>query len=186
MRLMVLSGTAILAWLVVAGSGQAWAQRSSRPSGVSNRATLNTGSEFGYNYELEKLRGQTRARRAPTLASVSRYARGLTERSLSIPQNRNRRTKPFEGLQKSPTLSPYLSLLNADTGSGLPNYFAYTRPQLQQQRTNRRQQQQVQGLRQQVRAIDQQMVNPAGSAGLRPTGHQTVYMNLSHFYPVGR
>ncbi len=183
MRLMVLSGTVILAWLFVVGSGQAWAQRSSRSSS-SNRSTINTGSEFGYNYEMERLRGQTRARRAPSLNSVSRYAVGLTERSLSISQNR--RFKPYEGLQKSPTLSPYLSLLNADTGSGLPNYFAYTRPQLQQQRTNRQQRQQVQRLRQQVSAIDQQMVNPAGSAGLRPTGHQTVYMNLSHFYPVGR
>ena len=155
------------------------AQSGSRDLGVP----LNTGSSFGHNADLQRIRASTIVRRAPTIDSVSRYTGGLAGRSL------NSRSKPFEGLRQSPTLSPYLNLLRDGglDGGGLPNYHTFVRPTLEQQRVNQQQQRSINRVGSEVRAVNRQLISdPLRSAGLRPTGHQTTYMYHSHYYALGR
>ncbi len=92
--------------------------------------------------------------------------------------------KPFSGVQRRPTLSPYLGLLrdNDTNDADLPAYFAFVRPQQEQQRVNQQQNREVQQLNRQVQQLDRRIINPSGSQTLRPTGHQTMFMNLSHYY----
>jgi hypothetical protein len=154
---------------------------------VQNRPTISSGSEFGYNQEMRNVIGSTRIRRPPSIASSSRFVRGLTDRSLST--TRKGGAKPFANVQRRPTLSPYLNLLrnDGDDLGGLPNYHTFVRPMLQQQRTNRSTSRQIQGLSQEVQAVNRQLAYQSSeSSVLRPTGHQTVFMNFSHYYPMGR
>jgi hypothetical protein len=86
-------------------------------------------------------------------------------------------------VQKSPTVSPYLNLLRPEDDLALPNYFAFVRPQLEQQRVNRQQQLEIERLGSQVQQVNNQLTyDPSGSNSIRPTGHQAVFMNLSHYY----
>jgi hypothetical protein len=164
--------------LVVSFAAEAWAQ---------SRSTLSTGSEFGYNPEMQRVMSSTRVRPAPSVASSSRYARGLSARALSINPGggQQRGSKPFANVQRQPTLSPYLNLLrnDGDDMGGLPNYHTFVRPMLDQQQTNRRTNKRIQGLGQEVQAVNRQLAQqPTGASELRPTGHQTVFMNHSHYY----
>ena len=59
--------------------------------------------------------------------------------------------KPFTGLPDTPTVSPYLNLFREESADAAPNYFAFVRPQIQQQAALREQQQQLRTLERQVR-----------------------------------
>jgi hypothetical protein len=86
-------------------------------------------------------------------------------------------------------LSPYLNLLrnDGDDLGGLPNYHTFVRPAVEQEERNRRQQQQIQRLGQDVQAVNRQLVYQTQEQSLlRPTGHQAVFMNHSHYYSFGR
>jgi len=97
--------------------------------------------------------------------------------SIATAQTRTGRYTP-----KRPTVSPYLNLTRRDTGA-LPNYYALVRPQLeqqalnqQQQATNLRQQQAVQGVQKQVTQLNEPNV--------RSTGTGAGFSNLSHYFPT--
>lgn len=170
--------------LIVSVAADAWAQSGSRGR---SKSVMSSGSEFGYNQDMQRVMGSTTVRRAPTIASSSRYTRGLSDRALST--NQQRGSKPFANVQRQPTLSPYLNLLRNDGEDvgGAPNYFAFVRPMLDQQQTNRRTNRQIQGLGREMQAVNRQLGHQPSEAGmLRPTGHQTVFMNHSHYYQFGR
>jgi hypothetical protein len=92
---------------------------------------------------------------------------------------------PFSNIPVDrPTISPYLQLLN--TGNpNVNNYSLYVRPQIDAQNANRSQQEQIRSLQ----ATQQQLLRAPqglavqGSRDIRTTGHETVYMFQSHFYP---
>ena len=161
-----------------------------RAQGRSSRGNprVSEGSSFGYNRDLQRVNASTRIRRAPSIRSVSRYSRGLSANALSVSQP-NTRAKPFSNVQRRPTLSPYLNLLRNDGDSlgGLPNYYTFVRPALEQQRTNRRQQRDIRKLGQEVQSVNRQLMFQGDpSNAVRPTGHTTVFMNHSHYYTFGR
>jgi hypothetical protein len=88
--------------------------------------------------------------------------------------------KPFESVQSQPTISPYL-YLNAGTNNASPmtNYFAFVRPQLDQQEANRQQQREIQQLRAQM----QKMSSTGG--GLQQSANPNVaahFMDTAQFY----
>lgn len=58
--------------------------------------------------------------------------------------------KPFSGSTTGSAISPYLNLFRAEGQNATPNYFAFVRPQLQQEEANRQQQAQLQQLQRQV------------------------------------
>lgn len=85
---------------------------------------------------------------APQLAAQAATRRAATiglRRQANAPA-----TKPFNTVVHEPTVSPYLNLYREESDEGLPNYYAFVRPQLDQQRQNREQAQQLQELERQV------------------------------------
>lgn len=92
--------------------------------------------------------------------------------------------KPFAGATLGSPVSPYLALDLRESGSGLPNYYAFVRPQLQQQRQFELQQAQYQMLQQQVRSSGATAGSPSGSRASMPTtGHSTQFQNLGGYFP---
>jgi hypothetical protein len=99
--------------------------------------------------------------------------------SASRLQTTRRGGKPFQAVQSQPTISPYL-YLNAGTNNASPmtNYFAFVRPQMEQQEAGRQQQREIQQLRSQL-----QKVSTNGS-GSQPKNTSTAahYMDTGQFY----
>ena len=60
-------------------------------------------------------------------------------------------SKPFNTVVNSPTISPYLNLYRDEGVEGVPNYYAFVRPQQQQIQANQRQTSQLQRLERNVR-----------------------------------
>lgn len=58
--------------------------------------------------------------------------------------------KPFSGAGAGSPISPYLNLFRSEEQNAAPNYYAFVRPQLQQEEANRQQQAQLQQLQRQV------------------------------------
>ena len=103
------------------------------------------------------------------------------------PMNISHGQKPFEGIQRPQTISPYLSLdiqVSDDNGQALPNYYAFYRPQRDQQQAVQSQQAEIRRLRQQVRvanASGELSRNPV--PGMPTTGTSSQFMNLGRYYP---
>jgi len=94
--------------------------------------------------------------------------------------------KPFAGYTPTPTVSPYLNLFRTDLrGDNAFNYSTLVQPLLQQQQTNQQLQRQQMQVARRLQAIAaQNEYNPQGSKELYPTGHQTVFQYLGHYYPA--
>lgn len=78
-----------------------------------------------------------------------------------------------------PTVSPYLNLLQTNNQGIIP-YQTLVRPQIDARNAFQRQGAAISQLQQQV------FTSPGGGSGPRATGHPTVFMNFSHFYPAKR
>jgi hypothetical protein len=90
---------------------------------------------------------------------------------------------------QSPTVSPYLNLLNRN-GTAASNYYGLVRPLQRQQAFNETQQQEVASQEQQIRSVQQQQelfeqpnVKPTGTAGwFQNYGTSAPYRVTSHYY----
>lgn len=103
-----------------------------------------------------------------------------------LPTRNSTPTKPFSHVQRSYGVSPYLGLDLAESSSGVPNYFAYVRPQLDRIREVEAQRAQLNRLQQQVAT---QSGNPseAEPASLnRGTGYRTQFLNTGSYFQVQR
>lgn len=81
---------------------------------------------------------------------------------MPVAQPTRQRGKPFQSVESSPTVSPYLNLYRNDVNSNsIPNYFALVRPQLDQLEANRRQAADMQRLQRQLQ-------NSQSSSGSQP------------------
>jgi hypothetical protein len=97
---------------------------------------------------------------------------------------------------QSPTVSPYLSLLNR-TGGVASNYYGLVRPLQRQQSFNEQQsqetssqEQQIKSVRDQQEAFEQPKIKPTGTAGwFQNMGTTSPYQQASHYYgqwPTGK
>ena len=117
---------------------------------------------------------------------LTTYEQPLRRPSVSPPTGPLR--APFVSASSRQTISPYLSLFREENDAEVvPNYFTYVRPQLEQQESNRRQEQELASLRQQVQAASTTIVMPqhgtAGAAGVA-MGRRTParYGDTAQFY----
>jgi hypothetical protein len=96
--------------------------------------------------------------------------------------------KPFSGFSRGPAVSPYLNLFRLDAnGNQGFNYSTLVQPELQQQQFQQRQQQQNTTTTRRLQAIAAQSdYNVQGSKEEAPTGHQTVFQYMGHYYPQQR
>lgn len=99
----------------------------------------------------------------------------------------NNAPKPYATLRQSSNISPYLNLDAREDEFSLPNYYAFVRPQLDQQQFNHTQQLENRRMQQQLRmaAVGASLGAGAGG-GLPTTGHGTQFMNAGSFYPAVR
>lgn len=97
-------------------------------------------------------------------------------------------SKPFSSYNAPPTVSPYMNLFRVDlNGNNNFNYSTLVRPQLQQQQVNQQiEQQNLQNSRRIQSIAAQAAYNPQGDKGQYPTGHQTVFSYLGHYYAQPR
>jgi len=95
-------------------------------------------------------------------------------------------SKPFSNYSSQPTVSPYLNLFRNDlNGQSDLNYQTLVRPQLQQQQVNSQlQKQDLQAARKLQSIAAQADFNPSGSRDEFPTGHQTAFSYLGHYFPA--
>ena len=98
-------------------------------------------------------------------------------------------TMPFANIYKRPTLSPYTALgfqgSNPQTGSTLGALQGLVSQQKQMQvqmQQGVQQSRQINQLQRQVRDF-KRPATTQGNETIRPTGHASTYLNLSHFYP---
>lgn len=96
--------------------------------------------------------------------------------------------KPFSAVTyERPTVSPYLNLYREDVGNAAPNYYAFVRPQIQQQRFAQNQQYALRNMTRQLQAASTQAGNMYGrNAGVPVTGHSTRFMNHGGYYSFAR
>jgi hypothetical protein len=95
-----------------------------------------------------------------------------------------RQIKPFNTIYREPTISPYMNLYREENDSqGAPNYFAFVRPQLDQNEEIRMQQMEIQKLSRQTqgraRTTVPQQYRAAGNSN-RSTPAR--YMDTAQFY----
>jgi hypothetical protein len=100
--------------------------------------------------------------------------------SASRLQTTRRGGKPFQAIQSQPTISPYL-YLNAGTNQASPmtNYFAFVRPQLEQQESGKQQQREIQQLRNQLQKMSSNAGGAQSSSNPSAAAH---YMDTAQFY----
>lgn len=101
----------------------------------------------------------------------------------------NGSSPPFANIYKRPTLSPYTALgfqgSNPLTGATLGAMQGLVRQQQQvqsQMQTGMQQSRQINQLQGQVRNLQRPSPSRA-SESIRPTGHASTFLNLSHYYP---
>jgi hypothetical protein len=90
-------------------------------------------------------------------ATLSRMPRPMTvtprPKAPPAPAVRQR-GKPFQAVPSQPAISPYLNMYRRDVdANNLPNYFAFVRPQMEQQEANRQQAAELQKLRGQLQSL---------------------------------
>jgi hypothetical protein len=101
---------------------------------------------------------------------------------LQTPQLRN---KPFDGASNGATVSPYLNLYREEETDSAPNYYAFVRPQLQQQEQNQRSQAALQNLNRQVQRVSVSYGSSAagvGTGAMPVTGHGARFGDTAQFY----
>ncbi|MCC6491913.1 MAG: hypothetical protein IT424_02710 [Pirellulales bacterium] len=153
-------------------------------SSVYTKTTLNSyqlrNSVAGFT--SDRIRN-TVVRRSIPQYSFSNVNRGLLQ---GVTGNTpSRPVKPFSNVQRGTNVTPYIGLLSENPfNSSVTNYYSLVRPQIEQQRTNERIQQQNLAIQRRLNDIAAQApYDPSGSEQLAPTGHVAVYQNFGGYYP---
>lgn len=96
------------------------------------------------------------------------------------------RSKPFSSVTPQNPVSPYLNLFRVDlNGTNQFNYSTLVRPQLQQQQVNEQlERQNLQNARRLQAIAAQPTSNPQGAQDQYPTGHQTAFNYMGHYFPT--
>jgi hypothetical protein len=102
-------------------------------------------------------------------------------------QPSQRPTKPFQNAANRPTMSPYLNLFRTDQGSqGIPNYYAYVQPELEQQAAGERQQIQSERRERQNRSAPSTTSAQSGAAPQAAFSTAAHFMDTAQFYGAWR
>lgn len=172
---------------VASWCGAASAQLYTAPNANATKSLIQTPS---VNYQTNLNRqtqlnsgfGTTRNPSLSYLPGVSQYNSG--PRINFGASTSSRGSKPFSSYQSSPTVSPYLNLFRTDLqGGGNFNYSTLVQPQLQQQQLNQQMERQNSQTNRRLQSIAAQSdYNAQGSKDQYPTGHQTVFNYMGHYY----
>ena len=105
----------------------------------------------------------------------------------TAPQPRRRPTKPFQTASNRPALSPYLNLFRDDKSTtGIPNYYQYVQPQLEQQSAEQRQQIQSERRERKGRAASNMSGGLTAGAAQPEPSTSAHFMDTAQFYGAWR
>jgi len=150
-------------------SEQAQAQVSQ--AGTANRATVDLSTPamkyFGRGIRRPVIRPQARRQAPPT-------------RRFQLQGG-----KPFQNVNRGPTVTPYLQLDTLESSAGVPNYYSRVLPQIQQQQANQTQIAQLRRLQQQVRQANVTgAISNNRNGGVPTTGHSSQFLNVGGYFPT--
>lgn len=92
--------------------------------------------------------------------------------------------KPFQSINRGPSVTPYLQLDAFEGNTGIPNYYARVLPQVQQQQTTKAQAAQLRQLQQQLRTTRRPgAVATNRNGGVPTTGHSSQFLNNGGYFP---
>jgi len=95
--------------------------------------------------------------------------------------------KPFSGIQQTSGVSPYLALDQLESQEGLPNYYLFVKPALDQNQMNQAEQVRYRRMQQQIRRATTAGIMPTSTSGGMPTtGHSSQFLNNGGYYPAVR
>jgi hypothetical protein len=96
--------------------------------------------------------------------------------------------KPFDQIQRQPTLSPYLALdAVPESSTSLPNWHLFVQPQMQQRKDGEAQALELMRARQRIRvATARHIVPESPPAGAPITGSSTQFLNMGSYFPGAR
>ena len=95
-----------------------------------------------------------------------------------------RRSKPFNSLQRGPTVSPYLAL--SGSLNGVSDYYNIVKPQREQERATQQQQRQMYANQHRLNQIAAQgPYDLQGDENMAPTGHSTTFLYNGNFGTTG-
>jgi hypothetical protein len=154
----------------------------------SSRTTTPTISNYTSMLATQRLNAGYGSVRSPTLSNLPGVAANpATRLGLGLGSS-SRGSKPFTGYSSQPTVSPYLNLFRTDlNGGGNFNYSTLVQPQLQQQQVNQQLERQTVQNNRRLQAIAAQAdFSPQGSKDEYPTGHQTVFNYMGHYFPAAQ
>jgi hypothetical protein len=185
----------IVAMMIAASAGSRAAAQGLNPKPISNsggysgQALQNIyRNSIGTGYSSQSINAQTmasvRGNVQPNLGQQQQPSVSLPAATIGAGIG-GLATKPFTNITQRPTVSPYLNLFNTSrTGNSDFNYQTLVRPQLQQQAINQQQLRQNLDVDRRVQALAARGAyqNQAGSDQQYPTGHQTTFMYLGHYY----
>lgn len=94
-------------------------------------------------------------------------------------------SKPFDHIQRPPTLSPYLGLDAVPEGAtSLPNWHTFVQPQLQQRNSAESRARELIRTRQQMRVATARYLVPENPPASTPiTGSGTQFLNVGGYFP---
>jgi hypothetical protein len=94
--------------------------------------------------------------------------------------------KPFSSYRAQSSIGPYVRLDYLEDSMGLPNYYMFVRPQIDQSAVNGETRNDNRALRSTVRQASAggAVTSPAG--GIPTTGHSRQFMNGGGYYPMVR
>ncbi len=155
---------------------------------IGDRAQAQPGAS---SFELNRITNRNSASRYSSRSfqnqarSIGAFgAGGVNRRHYGGGSSSPRQSKPFSSINRGPAVSPYLAL--SGSLNGVSDYYNIVRPQQEQARVNRTQQQRI--LSNQNRLNQISAVNPfnlQGDANLAPTGHSATYMLFNNFQSTG-
>jgi hypothetical protein len=118
------------------------------------------------------------------LAARSEAPRSTVSAQSTAPPPSRRGGKPFQNATNRPALSPYLNLFREEKNTtGIPNYYAFVQPQLEQEATSQRQQIQSQRRERQGQTAADAQPGVAAQSG---TGTSAHFMDTAQFYSAWR
>lgn len=96
--------------------------------------------------------------------------------------------KPFQDIQRQPTLSPYLALdAVPESSTSLPNWHLFVQPQMQQRSAGEAKARELMRARQQIRVATARHIVPESQpAGMPITGSSTQFLNMGSYFPGAR
>lgn len=109
---------------------------------------------------------------------------GVNRQSYGASNPNNRRSKPFENINRGPSVTPYLALSNSF--NQVSDYYNIVKPQQEQARANEKlQRQSLMNQRRLNQIAAQGPYDVQGDPDLAPTGHSATYMYFDNFGTTG-